>query len=195
MDSILLWLLIGAAMGAGIGHFRKAGSHHGRLISGWKRGALSGAIFAVVFYAAGGDGISLTMNRSTTNVKHIEDNEFDSEVAKASRPVVMEFYATWCAPCRQLAPTIDSVANEYAGKVKFVKLNADESPGLSQKFQIEALPTLLFFKAGKLTDASVGLIDRTDLARQLDVLLKTNPPTAAARPGLLPAPPFLTGFY
>lgn len=195
MDSLLLWLLIGAGVGAGIGHFRKAGSPQGRLISGWKRGALSGSIFAVVFYTASGDGISLTMNRSTANVKHIEANEFDAEVVKTSLPVVMDCYATWCGPCRQLAPTVDDLAKEYAGKIKFVKVNVDESPGLAQKFQIEALPTVLFFKAGKLMDASVGLIAKPDLARQLDALLKTNPPAAAARPGFFPIPPLLNGFY
>jgi thioredoxin 1 len=195
VDSILLWLLIGAAVGAGAGYFRKAGSRQGWLISGWKRGALSGSIVALVFYTASGDGIGLTMNRSTANVKHIGDNEFDSEVAEASLPVVVDCYATWCVPCRELAPTIDNLAKEYAGKIKFVKVNVDESPGLSQKFQIEVLPTLLFFKAGQLTDTSIGLISKPDLARQLGVLLQTNPPAALPRPKISALPLLLPGFY
>lgn len=195
MDSIVLWLLLGAVLGAGVGRFRKPGSLKGLSLAGWKQGAIAGAIVALVLYTTSGDGLSFTMNRSTANVKHIADNEFDSEVAKASLPVVVEYYATWCGPCRELAPTVDSLAKQYSGKVKFVKVNVDESPGLSQKFQVEALPTLLFFKAGQLTDASVGLVAKTVLARQIDVWLQTKAPAAASRPGLLPAPPFLTGFY
>ena len=195
VDSILLWLLIGGALGAGVGHLRKVTSRKGRLVSVWKQGAISGSIIALVLYTARGDGTSLTMNRSTTYVKHIDANEFDSEVVKASSPVVMDCYATWCGPCRQLASTMDSLAKEYAGKIKFVKINVDESPDLAQKFNIEALPTLLFFKAGKLADASVGLVAQPDLARQLEILLQTNSPATEPPLKVSTMPVLLPGFY
>jgi len=89
---------------------------------------------------------------------------------------VMDFYATWCGPCRQLAPTMDGLADQYAGKIKFVKVNVDESPKLAQRFQVEGIPMLAFFKNGKQTDKLVGLQSKEDLIKQLDFLLQTNSP-------------------
>jgi thioredoxin 1 len=92
--------------------------------------------------------------------------------------VVADFYAAWCGPCRQLAPTMDALADQYAGKIKFVKVNVDESPKLAQQFRVEAIPTLLFFKDGKLAETSVGLLTKADLIERLDFLLQTNAPPA-----------------
>jgi thioredoxin 1 len=100
---------------------------------------------------------------------------------QATLPVVADFYATWCGPCRQLSPVVDALADQYAGKIKFVKVNVDESPKLAQQFQVEAIPTLLFFKDGKLADTSVGLLSKKDLIQRLDSLLQTNVP--ATMPG------------
>jgi thioredoxin 1 len=111
-------------------------------------------------------------------VKHITDAEFDVEVTHSALPVVADFYATWCGPCRRLAPTMDTLADQYAGKIKFVKVNVDESPKLAQQFQAEAIPMLVFFKDGKQTDKLVGLQSKEDLIRQLDFLLQTNGPSA-----------------
>ncbi len=119
------------------------------------------------------------MNQSTLNVKHITDGEFDTEVTQASLPVVVDFYATWCGPCRQLAPTMDRLADQYAGKIKFVKVNVDESPKLAQQIQIEGIPTLAFLQHGKTAGTSVGLIAKDDLILRLDSLLQTNAPPAA----------------
>jgi thioredoxin len=79
--------------------------------------------------------------------------------------VVVDCYATWCGPCRRLAPIVDKLADEYAGKIKFVKVNVDESPKVAQQFNIEGIPTLLFFNDGKLASTSVGLLTKEDLLR------------------------------
>ena len=114
------------------------------------------------------------MNQSTTNVTHITDAEFDKLVSQASLPVVVDFYATWCGPCRQLAPTMDSLADQYAGKIKFVKVNVDESPKLAQQFQVEGIPMLVFLQNGKTVGSSVGLVSKEDLIQRLDSLMQTN---------------------
>jgi thioredoxin 1 len=128
---------------------------------------------------AGCGSNSAAMNESTANVKHITDGEFDTEVLQSSQPVVVDCYATWCGPCRQLAPIVESLAEEYSGKVKFVKVNVDDSPKVSQKFQIQAIPTLLFFKDGKLESTSVGLRGKAELTTRLDNLLAGKSPTTA----------------
>jgi thioredoxin 1 len=143
------------------------------LTANWRRGAFFGALIGLLFYSATGGGANSTaMNQSTPNVKHITDAEFDAEVTQATLPVVVDFYATWCGPCRQLAPTMDGLADQYAGKIKFVKINVDESPKLAQQFQVEGIPMLLFFKDGKLAETSVGLLTKADLVQHLDSLIQ-----------------------
>jgi len=183
MNCIIIYLLIGGATGAALGYFNKCNSGACPLTANWKRGGIYGAVLAALFYSVSGcGGNSAAMNQSTTNVKHITDVDFDSEVMQASQPVVVDCYATWCGPCRELAPIVDNLADEYAGKIKFVKVNVDESPKTAQKFQIEGIPTLLFFKDGKLTDTSVGLVAKAELAQRLDALITTNTqPTASGR--------------
>lgn len=117
------------------------------------------------------------MNQSTANVLHVTDAEFDNEVMHAVQPVVIDFYATWCGPCRQLAPAMDRLAGQYAGKIKFVKVNVDESPKLAQKFQVEAIPMLAFLQNGKIIGSLVGFADTESLATRLSQLLSTNAPT------------------
>lgn len=113
---------------------------------------------------------------------HITEAEFDKEVTQATLPVVVDFYATWCGPCRQLAPTMDSLADQYAGKIKFVKVNVDESPKLAQEFQVEGIPMLAFLQNGKAVGTSVGLVAKENLILRLDSLLQTNAqPVATGR--------------
>ena len=179
MQSLLICLLMGGSLGAWLGHFGRCNSGVCPLTANWRRGALYGAVMALLFYSVSGcGGDSTAMNRSSANVKHITDAEFDAEVTRATLPVVADFYATWCGPCRQLAPTLDALADQYAGKIKFVKVNVDESPKLAQQFRVEAIPTLLFFKDGKLANTSVGLLTKPDLIGRLDSLLQTNAPPA-----------------
>ena len=119
------------------------------------------------------------MNQSTANVRHITEAEFDKEVTHSVQPVVIDFYATWCGPCRQLAPTMDGLAEQYAGKIKFVKVNVDESPKLAQKFQVEGIPMLAFLQNGRTAGTSVGLVAKEDLILRLNSLLQTNAQPAA----------------
>jgi thioredoxin 1 len=152
------------------------------MTANWQRGAIYGAVLSALFYLVSGRGVnSAAMNQSTANVKHITDADFDAEVLQASQPVVVDCYATWCGPCRELAPIVDNLADEYAGKIKLVKVNVDESPKTAHKFQIEAIPTLLFFKDGKLTGTSVGLLTKAGLASRLEALLATK--TQSVAPG------------
>ena len=110
------------------------------------------------------------MNVSSANVKHITQGEFAGEVTGCAQPVVVDFYATWCGPCRALSPLLDRVADGYAGRIKFVKVNVDESPELARSFQVQAIPTVVLFKDGKPVDRMLGLPAEADLKSKLDTL-------------------------
>jgi thioredoxin 1 len=133
----------------------------------WFNGATG--FLALLFLAAACDQPS-AMNASSANVKHIAQAEFPAEVSQFSGPVVVDFYATWCGPCRRLSPMVDKLADGFAGKIKFVKVNVDESPVLAQNYHVEAIPTLIFFKAGKLADRLTGLPAEADLKSKLETL-------------------------
>ncbi len=101
----------------------------------------------------------------------ITDKNFDSEVLKATTPVVVDFSATWCGPCKRLAPIVEDLAKEYDGKVKIAKLDIDGSPESAQKFRVMSVPTVLFFKGGKQVDMVVGLQPKDALKKKIDALL------------------------
>jgi len=105
------------------------------------------------------------------NVKEITGDQFDQEVRQASLPVVADFFATWCPPCKALAPILDRLAAQYTGKIHFVKVNTDEAPDLAAEFGIRGIPTLLFFKNGKVVQTLVGLRSETELKTAFDSLL------------------------
>ena len=126
--------------------------------------AIAGAAVLVL----AGCGNPSALNESTANVKHITQGEFADEVTRCATPVVADFYATWCGPCRTLSPMLDKLAGGYMDKVKFVKINVDESPGLAQNFQVQAIPTLIFFKDGKVADRVTGVPEEADLKATLD---------------------------
>jgi thioredoxin 1 len=99
------------------------------------------------------------------------DANFDSEVTKSEIPVLVDMWAPWCGPCRMVAPVIDKLAPQYEGKFKFGKLNVDENPATAGRFQIMSIPTLLFFKNGKVVDSVVGAVPENTLKSKLDSLL------------------------
>ncbi|MCB9654521.1 MAG: thioredoxin [Deltaproteobacteria bacterium] len=102
------------------------------------------------------------------NVLEFADNNFDAEVLKAEVPVLVDFWAPWCAPCRIIAPAVEELANQYTGRAKVGKINIDEHQGVAQRFNIMSIPTLLVFKGGQPVGQIVGAAPKP----QLEALLK-----------------------
>jgi thioredoxin 1 len=105
------------------------------------------------------------------DTKQFSDANFEDEVLTASEPVLVDFWAEWCMPCKALGPTIDELAAEYAGKVKVGKVNTDENQTLSAKFGISAIPTVILFQGGQIKEKFVGLRSKKDFAASLDAAL------------------------
>ena len=101
----------------------------------------------------------------------VNDSNFEQEVLKHNGPVMVDFWATWCGPCRMLGPVVEELAKEYAGKVKVCKLNTDEGPDTSTKYRITSIPTIIFFKNGEVAAQTVGLQSKAALQEKLDALL------------------------
>jgi len=102
------------------------------------------------------------------NVQTFTDGNFEDSVLKSERPVLVDFWAEWCGPCKRLGPTVDALATDYAGKVTVGKLNVDENQSVSFKFQIRGIPTLLLFKGGEVVEQIVGLAAKEDLKKAID---------------------------
>ena len=98
----------------------------------------------------------------------LTDDNFDSSVLKSATPVLVDFWAEWCGPCRALAPAIDAVATDYAGKVTVGKLNVDENPSVTMRYMVRGIPTVMLFKGGQLVDQVVGLVDQGVLKQMVD---------------------------
>ncbi|MBR4198350.1 MAG: thioredoxin [Bacteroidales bacterium] len=103
--------------------------------------------------------------------EHITDANFEEVVLKSTMPVLVDFGATWCGPCKALAPVVEQIAEEYAGKAVVAKADVDECPEASAQFRIRNVPTVLFFKNGEVVDKSVGAVPKGTLTEKLDSLL------------------------
>jgi thioredoxin 1 len=105
--------------------------------------------------------------------KPVEINEakFDEVVLKAKTPVLVDFWAPWCGPCRMVAPIVEELANEYEGKVSFFKLNVDDNPKIASKFGVMSIPTLIIFKNGQLASNIVGFRPKPELKKSIDTAL------------------------
>jgi len=101
----------------------------------------------------------------------ITNRTFDEKVSSSSRPVLVDFWAEWCAPCRMLSPTIDQIAEDYDGKVTVGKINIDEEPELAQRFGVMSIPTLILFKDGSIVSRSVGVVGKDKISAMLDAAL------------------------
>ena len=102
------------------------------------------------------------------NTIEITDSNFETEVLKSSVPVLIDFWAAWCGPCRALAPAVDAIADQYKGRVKVGKLDVDANGSTSSRFNIRGIPTLLIFKDGQVADQIVGLRTKRDFKAKLD---------------------------
>jgi thioredoxin 1 len=99
---------------------------------------------------------------------HIDDNEFEQKVLKASGPVLVDFWAEWCGPCRQIAPVLDEIAAERTGKITVVKVNIDKNPATPQKYGVRGIPTLIIFKNGQAASTKVGSLPKSKLVEWID---------------------------
>ncbi len=102
------------------------------------------------------------------NIVFIEDQSFDTEVLQAEGPVLVDFWAEWCGPCKMIAPILDEISDEYSGKVKITKLNIDDNPATPPKYGIRGIPTLMLFKDGNVEATKVGAVSKSQLTAFLD---------------------------
>jgi len=105
------------------------------------------------------------------NTVKATSSTWEQEVLKASGLVLVDFWAVWCGPCQMVAPVVEDIAGEYAGKLKVVKLNTDENPDVASKYRIMGIPTLMFFKNGAAVDQVVGAVPKAQLKSKIDALL------------------------
>lgn len=102
------------------------------------------------------------------NIVKVSDDSFDQDVLSASGPVLVDYWAEWCGPCKMIAPVLDELADEYDGKLTVAKLNVDDNPDTPPKFGIRGIPTLMLFKDGEVAGTQVGAVSKTQLAEFID---------------------------
>lgn len=108
---------------------------------------------------------------AAAGVVEVSDATFEQEVLRSAQPVLVDFWAVWCGPCKAIAPVVDSLATTYAGKIKVAKVNVDESSATPSRYGIRGIPTLLFFKDGKVADQVVGFVPQTVIEEKVQKLL------------------------
>ena len=108
---------------------------------------------------------------ASANVLQLNDSNFDSEINKGATPILVDFWAPWCGPCRMIAPVLDKIADAMAGQAIVAKVNVDEAPGVASRFRVSSIPTLLFFKNGEVREQVVGLQSESDLFARLKALM------------------------
>ena len=106
-----------------------------------------------------------------TAPQHVTDSDFEQEVLESETPVLVDFWAEWCAPCKMVAPILDDLSQEYDGKIKFTKVDVDTNPQTAMKYGIRSIPTLLVFKGGSPVDQVVGAVPKAVLKKRLDSAL------------------------
>ena len=104
----------------------------------------------------------------------INEANFETEVLKSAQPVLVDFWAEWCGPCKMLAPVLDEIATEQAGRVKVAKVNIDDSPELAARFGIQSIPTLLYFADGEVRDGTIGVAGKKAITNKLEALVLAN---------------------
>ena len=105
------------------------------------------------------------------NVLHVTDASFDQEVMKSTTPVLVDFWAPWCGPCKAIAPILDQLAGEYAGRLKIVKVNVDDNPQVPSRFGVRGIPNLLIVKGGEVKDQIIGAVPKAQLVKAVDTAI------------------------
>ncbi|HUO03981.1 MAG TPA: thioredoxin [Candidatus Binataceae bacterium] len=105
---------------------------------------------------------------ASENIVNVTDATFENEVLKSATPVLIDFWAPWCAPCRAIAPVIDELAGEYAGRLKVVKINVDDNPQVPGRYGVRGIPNLLIIKSGQVKEQIVGAVPKNALVRAVD---------------------------
>src|SRR5213080_2948610 len=111
----------------------------------------------------------------------LNETNFDREVLQSNHPVVVDFWAEWCGPCKMLAPVLDEIAHDLQGQAVVTKVNVDEQPTLAARFNIQSIPTLLYFSGGELRDQTVGVLGKKNIVTKLAALRATSEAAQAAR--------------
>ena len=101
-------------------------------------------------------------------IVHVTDDDFESEVLRSSEPVLVDYWAEWCGPCKMIAPVLDEIAGEYEGRVKIAKLNIDDNPNTPPRYGIRGIPTLMLFKDGEVEATKVGAVSKSQLTAFID---------------------------
>lgn len=102
------------------------------------------------------------------NVHQVSDASFEGDILKSDKPVLVDFWAPWCGPCRSVAPIIDELANQYADKIKVAKVNVDDSTDVAMKYQVTSIPTFILFKNGQVADRVLGALPRSEFVKFID---------------------------
>jgi thioredoxin 1 len=113
-------------------------------------------------------GGNMRTSMASEKVQTLTDGNFEDTVTKSGKPVLVDFWAEWCGPCRRLAPTVDELATDYDGRIVVAKMNVDENPATPTRFSIRGIPTLLLFKGGQIVEQVVGLADKDLLKKLID---------------------------
>ena len=104
----------------------------------------------------------------SNNIINVTDSTFEQEVLSSEIPVLLDYWAEWCGPCKMIAPILNDIADEYSGKIKVAKLNIDENPGIPVKFGVRGIPTLMIFKSGSIEATKVGAMSKSQLSAFID---------------------------
>ena len=123
------------------------------------------------------------------NVVHTDDQGFDQTVLQSAEPVLVDFWAPWCGPCRAIAPIVEELADQYAGRLRAVKVNVDESPDVSGRFGIQSIPSLVFFSNGQEVGRIIGAVPRPQLVNAVEKVLSATTSATAYAGGLAARPP------